>query len=104
MSAFFKRMFQRGGASDSTGEENKNYETLAVKFTEAFGGKENIISIDYCVTRLRLAIRDFGFVDERELKKLGGKGFSKIGPKNLQVTVGKDAETLADAMKKYHKK
>lgn len=103
MSGFFKKLFGRGDASDSAVEEEKDYEALAVKFTGAFGGKENIISIDNCATRLRLTIKDFGFVDEKIVKKLGGKGFSKIGPKNVQVKIGKDALLLADEMRKYNK-
>lgn len=94
--------------ADANPEENKpsgitNFNQLAVKYTLALGGKENIIAIDNCVTRLRLTIRDVSVVDEKEVKKLGAKGVLKVGPKNLQVIIGTDVEFLADAMKKYNK-
>lgn len=101
--SLFKKIFGREKSSDPVKEEEKDYKALAAKYVGVFGGKENIISIDHCTTRLRLTIRDFSIVDERGLKKLGGKGFSKIGPKNLQVTVGNDVGILADEMKNQRK-
>ncbi len=35
---------------------------------KALGGKENIKSLDNCVTRLRLTITDMGLIDEVAIK------------------------------------
>ncbi|WP_078553544.1 N-acetylglucosamine-specific PTS transporter subunit IIBC [Bacillus alkalicellulosilyticus] len=78
----------------------KNYNQLAVDYLTALGGKDNIMAIDNCVTRLRLSMKDATIIDENELKKLGAKGVLKVGPRNIQVIIGTDVEFLAEAMKK----
>ncbi len=40
---------------------------------EGVGGKENVESIDNCITRLRLEIRDYTKVDEKKIKSAGGR-------------------------------
>ncbi|HZG74162.1 MAG TPA: N-acetylglucosamine-specific PTS transporter subunit IIBC [Chondromyces sp.] len=79
---------------------NDKYEQMAQRFIRDLGGKENIISIDNCATRLRLMINDIEKVDEAALKAHGAKGVMKMNNKNLQVIVGTDVEFVADEMKK----
>lgn len=40
----------------------------------ALGGKSNIISLDNCITRLRMIVKDGKKVDDERLKKLGALG------------------------------
>ncbi|TYS13325.1 PTS sugar transporter [Rossellomorea vietnamensis] len=77
-----------------------NYKEMAEKYLAALGGKENLISIDNCVTRLRLVVEDTGLVNEPELKGLGAKGVIKLNQKDLQVVVGTDVEFLANELKR----
>lgn len=44
----------------------------AEQMVKALGGKENIKSLDNCVTRLRLTIADMGLIDEVAIKELAG--------------------------------
>ncbi len=44
----------------------------AEQMVKALGGKENIKSLDNCVTRLRLTIADMGLIDEAAIKELAG--------------------------------
>ncbi|HDL5229250.1 TPA: PTS transporter subunit EIIC, partial [Mannheimia haemolytica] len=74
----------------------------AAKFVEALGGKENITSIDACITRLRLTLNDTAKADETKLKALGSKGNIKLGENGYQVILGPEAEFVADAMKKLN--
>ncbi len=37
----------------------------------AFGGKDNISSLDACITRLRIGVKEIDKVDRDELKRLG---------------------------------
>ncbi|MGF2617564.1 PTS sugar transporter [Rossellomorea vietnamensis] len=76
-----------------------NYKELAEKYLAALGGKGNIISIDNCVTRLRLVMKDTGLANELELKGLGAKGVIKLNQQDLQVVVGTDVQFLADELK-----
>ena len=45
--------------------ENNDYTEVARIVLEGVGGKENIESIDNCITRLRLEIGDYTKVDEK---------------------------------------
>lgn len=71
----------------------------AAAFVDALGGKDNLTTIDACITRLRLTLEDMDKVDENKLKALGSKGNIKLGDNGLQVVLGTEAELIADAMK-----
>jgi len=45
----------------------------------AFGGGDNIASLDACITRLRVAVKDPALVDERALAALGASGVMRVG-------------------------
>ncbi|MGL4562383.1 MAG: PTS transporter subunit EIIC [Brevinema sp.] len=52
---------------------------IAIKLVAAYGGKENITSLDACITRLRISVHNPELVDEAELTKLGAKAVIKSG-------------------------
>lgn len=72
---------------------------LARQYLKALGGHDNLTSIDACITRLRLTLKDRSVADEVVLKKLGAKGVVKLGENNLQVILGPLAEIVAGEMK-----
>ncbi|WP_404454339.1 N-acetylglucosamine-specific PTS transporter subunit IIBC [Virgibacillus necropolis] len=84
----------------SSGKGRKNYDGTAYHYLDALGGPENIKTLDYCATRLRLQMNDMSKVDEKALKRQGANGVMKVNKKNLQVIVGTTVEFLADAMRK----
>ncbi|WP_133545562.1 N-acetylglucosamine-specific PTS transporter subunit IIBC [Mesocricetibacter intestinalis] len=85
----------------ATGEHNQlSRDSQAQNFIAALGGKDNIDSIDACITRLRLTLVDRSRINEKALNELGSKGNIKLGDKGLQVILGPEAELIADAMKK----
>lgn len=84
----------------SSGKGRKNYDGKAYHYLQALGGLENIQTLDYCATRLRLQMHDMDKVDEKALKRQGANGVMKVNKKNLQVIVGTTVEFLADAMSK----
>lgn len=73
---------------------------LASQYLNALGGKENLLNIDNCVTRLRLKVKDTKEVDEAQLKRLGARGVIKLNSTDLQVVVGTQVESLANDLKK----
>ncbi|MYL39542.1 N-acetylglucosamine-specific PTS transporter subunit IIBC [Halobacillus litoralis] len=81
-------------------EGTDEYEAKAYHYIEALGGADNIATLDYCTTRLRLEMKDRDIVDESSLKRSGARGVMKIGRRNLQVIVGTTVEFVAEAMKK----
>ncbi|EZP75984.1 PTS system, N-acetylglucosamine-specific IIBC subunit [Parageobacillus genomosp. 1] len=88
--------FTESGAAPSGG----GYKDVAVKYMEALGGKDNLIQIDNCVTRLRLKVKDMSKVNETELKRLGAKGVIRLNQTDVQVVVGTDVEFVANELKK----
>ena len=53
---------------------NDDFTTVAQIILEGVGGKENVASIDNCITRLRLEIKDYTAVDEKKIKSAGVAG------------------------------
>ncbi|SMB88217.1 PTS system N-acetylglucosamine-specific IIB component, Glc family (TC 4.A.1.1.2)/PTS system N-acetylglucosamine-specific IIC component, Glc family (TC 4.A.1.1.2) [Pasteurella testudinis DSM 23072] len=83
----------------NTSQAAINKREKAQQFVAALGGKENISSIDACITRLRLVLLDRSKINEKQLKALGSKGNVKLGDNALQVILGPEAEIIADEMK-----
>lgn len=48
------------------------YEALNQKIIELIGGKDNIVAVAHCVTRLRLTLKDRSLAKTKEIKKLDG--------------------------------
>lgn len=65
----------------------------------ALGGAGNLVTVDACTTRLRLAIRDQSGVDEGALKSLGARGLVRPSQETLQVVVGPIADQLASSIR-----
>ena len=76
-----------------------NRSELAKQYLKALGGHDNLLSIDACITRLRLTLKDRSIVNERVLRALGASGVVKLGDNNLQVVLGPQAEIIAGEMK-----
>lgn len=69
----------------------------------ALGGRDNIVEIDNCISRLRLVLKDTKLADEKALKKTGSLGVIKINEANMQVVYGTKVETVAAQLKRSWK-
>lgn len=67
--------------------------SLAAEVLQALGGKENLVDVDACITRLRVSVKNIGSVDQDKLKKLGAAGVMVIGD-NLQVVFGPKSDSI----------
>lgn len=72
---------------------------LATALLPLLGGKENIINIDNCTTRLRLEVIDSAVIKDKEIKKLV-PGVLKPSKSAVQVIVGPEVEFVATELKK----
>ncbi|WP_300360686.1 glucose-specific PTS transporter subunit IIBC [Fusobacterium sp.] len=75
-------------------------EELAVGVLNALGGKDNLVSLDACITRLRVEVKDTGLVEDKELKKLGASGVLKVGKNGVQAIFGSKAQFICNDLKK----
>lgn len=82
---------------------NNNYTEVASVILEGLGGKENVKSLENCITRLRLEIKDQSVVDEKKIKSAGVAGVIRPGKNSIQVIVGTKVQFVADEMKKMLK-
>ena len=71
---------------------------------EALGGKENIVEIDNCISRLRLILKDSAKVNVKALKATGSLGLIRINEENVQVVYGAKVEKAAAELKRAVKK
>lgn len=79
---------------------NSNFTEVASIILEGLGGKENVKSLDNCITRLRLEINDYTKVDEKKIKSAGVAGVMRPSKTAVQVIVGTKVQFVADEMKK----
>ena len=77
-----------------------DYTEIAKKILAGCGGKGNIVSIDNCVTRLRLEVRDMTAVNDKAIKAAGVAGVIKPGKTSVQIIVGTKVQFVADAFSK----
>ncbi len=79
---------------------NNDFTAVASIILEGLGGKENVKSLDNCITRLRLEINDYTKVDEKKIKSAGIAGIIRPSKTAIQVIVGTKVQFVADEMKK----
>ena len=82
---------------------NDDFTEVAKIILEGVGGKENVKSIDNCITRLRLEINDYTKVDEKKIKSAGVAGVIRPSKTAVQVIVGMKVQFVADEFKKLCK-
>ena len=71
-----------------------DYESIAKKILQRVGGKENVISLVHCMTRLRYTLKDESIVDDEAVKKT--KGVMGIMKKagQYQIIIGNDVANV----------
>lgn len=84
------------------GEDKFN--KMAENILLALGGKENIINIDNCATRLRLEVHNSNIIDKDKIKEAGAFGTSIPTKNTAQIVIGPKVEFVANALKNLVKK
>ena len=82
---------------------NDDFTGIAKIVLEGVGGAANVTSIDNCITRLRLEIKDYTLVDEKKIKSAGVAGIIRPSKTAVQVIVGTKVQFVADEFKKLCK-
>ncbi len=78
--------------------KNSNYKEVAEQILEAIGGNDNLVSVDNCITRLRLQVKDNTIVDEKACKAAGAGGVLRPGKGSVQIIIGTQVGHVADAL------
>ena len=82
---------------------NNDFTEVARIILEGVGGAQNVATIDNCITRLRLEIKDYTQVDEKKIKAAGVAGVIRPSKTNVQVIIGTQVQFVADEFKKLCK-
>lgn len=90
---FTKADYQASKGAKGEIEEN------APLVLEAFGGEENIVSVDACITRLRIEVKDKSKVDKDRIKALGATGVVEVG-NGIQAIFGVKADRYKNEINK----
>lgn len=99
------------GREEDTEEETEEgvaatgnkFAAMAAKIYEGLGGDANVTSVDNCVTRLRLEVKDMSAVDQKKIKSTGVPGINIVGKNSIQVIVGTNVQFVADEIAKIRK-
>lgn len=80
------------------------YEKLSKEIIEAVGGKDNIISLQHCMTRLRFTLKDESQADDEKIKGIDGVlSLIKKGGQ-YQIIIGKHAHHFVVTTQKVYDK
>lgn len=75
-------------------------DSRSAKILANIGGPENVESVDACITRLRLIVKDDKIVNDAGLKQLGAAGVMRLGKGAVQVIFGPQSDAIKDDIKK----
>lgn len=97
------------GREESTNEEmtedipagDDKFAALAQRIYAGLG-KDNLVSVDNCTTRLRLQVKDTQDVDQAKIKATGVPGVKSIDKNNIQIIVGTEVQFVADELSRLH--
>ena len=78
----------------------RSSDNFALQLVRAFGGRSNIASLDACITRLRVKLRDVAKANPEKLKALGAAGVVVVGD-GVQAIFGTQSENLKTEMQEY---
>ena len=76
---------------------------LSSTIVDALGGKINIVSIENCMTRLRVVVDNPNLINEKVLKDTGASGFVRPTKENIQIVYGLKVDQIASYVKAYLK-
>ncbi|KAF5274351.1 hypothetical protein FQR65_LT17022 [Abscondita terminalis] len=61
-------------------------------------GKDNIVQVGNCSTRIRLIVKDNKVGSDELFRKAGASGMVRVGTEGLQIIIGTDVEHVADSI------
>lgn len=79
---------------------NDDFTAMAKIILEGLGGKDNLASLDYCITRVRTEVKDPLLVNEKMIKSSGAAGIFRPNKTIVQVIIGPKVQFVYDEIKK----
>ena len=79
---------------------NASKEDKSALILEGLGGKDNLVNVDCCATRLRVTVKDSSLVNDAVLKESGASGIIKSGS-GVQVIYGPRVTVIKSNLEDY---
>ena len=92
------KLFTKADYQEAKGSKGEIVEKAPLVLA-AFGGEENIVSVDACITRLRIEVKDKSKVNKDELRSLGASGVVEVG-NGMQAIFGVKADRYKNEINK----
>ena len=72
---------------------------LALNIINAYGGKDNIVNVDACITKLRIQVKDASIVNDKEIIALGAHGITHPSKTSVYAVFGTKADIIKNNIK-----
>lgn len=93
-------LFMMADKEKNAASADNDFKKAAEIILAGLGGKANVTSLENCVTRLRLEVKDDTAVDEAGIRAAGVAGIIRPGKNDIQVIIGTKVQFIADEMEK----
>lgn len=84
--------------------EDKKLLGIGKLYIKALGGEKNIISVDTCLTRIRVVVKNSDLIDEKRIAVLGAKKVIRLTNEKIHIVLGLKAEKLEKAINQIREK
>ena len=84
--------------------EDKKLLGIGKLYIKALGGERNIISVDTCLTRIRVVVKNGDLIDEKRTAVLGAKKVIRLTNEKIHIVLGLKAEKLEKAINQIREK
>lgn len=74
--------------------KKNNYDEIAKNVLDAVGGKENVVSVTHCITRLRFILKDESIPKDEEVEGLEGVAGIMHSAGQYQVVIGQTVDNV----------
>ncbi|MDT9027037.1 MULTISPECIES: N-acetylglucosamine-specific PTS transporter subunit IIBC [Rossellomorea] len=91
---------EAAGESAAVLTQDEKFAVMASEIYAGLGGDENVTSVDNCITRLRVEVKDMDAVDQARIKATGVPGIHVVGENSIQVIVGTSVQFVADEIER----
>ncbi|MGG4167600.1 N-acetylglucosamine-specific PTS transporter subunit IIBC [Rossellomorea vietnamensis] len=83
--------------------QDEKFAVMAEEIYAGLGGDNNVTSVENCITRLRVEVKDMGAVDQERIKATGVPGIHVVGENSIQVIVGPSVQFVADEIERIRR-
>ena len=85
--------------NSSVKNEEGSGDMVTGQIIEGLGGFENILTVNNCISRLRVDLKDMSLVNEKLLKSTGAMGIAKPSENHIHVIYGPKVEGIANKVR-----